>query len=317
MKKMSTFTPEKKRETMESIINFIADEFKEDIKQFKTINCTGLLMRSILYDTIKIVNERFTDKNTGLIVTEELSATKELTKGNQKGGKRMNKLQVKQPTLDSREVAGMMEMEHWKLLRKLEGSESAKMIGIIPTLTDNGIVVSDYFISSTYVDASGKENKCYKFTKMGCEFIANKFTGEKGILFTAKYVKRFNEMEGFINSSKALNSFKAEMATLVNELVSDKLNEIEDKCSQYFRPVSKEKQNVVNYIKKRLGIDKTNEEYELVKQRVLIKLNAEKWEDIPVETLVNSLNVIDESIRVIKADRIDNQMSFFEAVCTK
>ena len=27
------------------------------------------------------------------------------------------------------------------------------------------------------------------------DFLANKFTGEKGILFTAKYVKRFNEME--------------------------------------------------------------------------------------------------------------------------
>ena len=30
---------------------------------------------------------------------------------------------------------------------------------------------------------------------MGCEFLAHKFIGEKGIIFTAKYVKRFNEME--------------------------------------------------------------------------------------------------------------------------
>ena len=36
---------------------------------------------------------------------------------------------------------------------------------------------------------------CYEVTKIGCDFLANKFTGEKGILFTAKYVKRFNEME--------------------------------------------------------------------------------------------------------------------------
>lgn len=105
-------------------------------------------------------------------------------------------------TLDSKEVAEMMNMEHWKLLRKLDGSESAKMIGIIPTLTDNGIVVSDYFISSTYKDGSGKENKCYLFTKMGCEFIANKFTGEKGILFTAKYVNRFHEMESTIKQQQ-------------------------------------------------------------------------------------------------------------------
>lgn len=56
-------------------------------------------------------------------------------------------------------------------------------------------MVSDYFILSSYKDSSGKENKCYKITKLGCDFLANKFTGEKGILFTAKYVKRFSDME--------------------------------------------------------------------------------------------------------------------------
>ncbi|KPU43008.1 phage regulatory protein Rha [Oxobacter pfennigii] len=95
--------------------------------------------------------------------------------------------------IDSREVAGMTEFKHYQILEKLEGTKTVK--GIIPTMTDHKIMVSDYFIESSYKDASGKENKCYLFTKMGCEFIANKFTGEKGILFTAKYVKRFNEME--------------------------------------------------------------------------------------------------------------------------
>ena len=56
-------------------------------------------------------------------------------------------------------------------------------------------MVSDYFILSSYKDASGKENKCYFVTKLRCGFLANKFTGEKGVLFTAKYVKRFDEME--------------------------------------------------------------------------------------------------------------------------
>lgn len=110
----------------------------------------------------------------------------------------MNKeLQVltnqKVKTIDSREVAEMMETSHDQILRKLEGAKDRK--GIIGILTDNHMVVSDYFIESSYKDGSGKENKCYLFTKMGCEFIANKFTGEKGILFTAKYVKKFNTME--------------------------------------------------------------------------------------------------------------------------
>lgn len=102
-------------------------------------------------------------------------------------------------TITTLEIAEMMELEHWQILRKLEGTKnqdgSTKQVGIIQILTNNKIVVSDYFIPSTYKDASGKENKCYKVTKMGCDFLANKFNGEKGIIFTARYVKRFDEME--------------------------------------------------------------------------------------------------------------------------
>ena len=77
-------------------------------------------------------------------------------------------------TLDSREVAKMIEIRHADLIKKLEGDKTH--IGIIPTLAKHQLSLSDYFIPSTYKDASGKENKCYLFTKMGCEFIANKFT---------------------------------------------------------------------------------------------------------------------------------------------
>lgn len=109
----------------------------------------------------------------------------------------MNELQMKNNlTLDSREVAEMMNINHWEVLRKLEGHGKNK--GIIQTLGDNNFVVTDYFIKSTYLTEQNKEMTCYLFTKMGCEFIANKFTGEKGILFTAKYVKRFNEMESYM-----------------------------------------------------------------------------------------------------------------------
>ena len=49
-------------------------------------------------------------------------------------------------TISSLEVAEMMGINHWEVLRKLEGTEKIK--GIIPTLTDNKIVVSEYFIES-------------------------------------------------------------------------------------------------------------------------------------------------------------------------
>ena len=96
-------------------------------------------------------------------------------------------------TITTLEIAEMMEMEHSKLLRKLEGDETHK--GIIPVLSEAHLGVADYFQESTYKDAQGKKRKCYNVTRLGCDFLANKFTGEKGIIFTAKYVKRFNEME--------------------------------------------------------------------------------------------------------------------------
>src|SRR5699024_5802474 len=106
----------------------------------------------------------------------------------------MNDLQAKETlTLDSREVAEMMDVKHWEILRKLEGSKDRK--GYIEILNDNHLVVADYFIKSSYLDKKGEKRACYQLTRMGCEFLANKFTGEKGVLFTAKYVKRFNEME--------------------------------------------------------------------------------------------------------------------------
>ena len=102
-----------------------------------------------------------------------------------------NKIQ----TITTLEIADMMEIRHQKVIEKLEGTKDGKVKGIISILTEHNFVLSDYFFLSSYKDASGKENKCYKVTKLGCDFLANKFTGEKGIIFTARYVKRFDDME--------------------------------------------------------------------------------------------------------------------------
>ncbi len=101
---------------------------------------------------------------------------------------------LRKTTLTTLEVAEMMEVEHKRLLRKLEGDKERK--GYIQILTEAHMGLSDFFIPSSYKDGSGKENKCYEVTRLGCDFLANKSTGEKGVLFTARYVKRFNEMEG-------------------------------------------------------------------------------------------------------------------------
>ena len=121
-------------------------------------------------------------------------------------------------TIPTYEAAEMMGKRHSDVLRMLEGSEKPKVVGIIPTiLTNVELRLLDYFIESTYVDKKGETRKCYECTKMGCELLANKMTGEKGILFTARYVKKFNDMEKAIEQQV----LSAEQITqMVNEAVT-------------------------------------------------------------------------------------------------
>ena len=140
-------------------------------------------------------------------------------------------------TITTIEIAEMLGMKHYKILEKLDGTKDGKTKGIINILTHHDFVVSDYFIPSTYKDASGKENKCYLVTKLGCDFLANKFTGEKGILFTAKYVKRFDEMEQTIKNPYNLPTTYKEALVQLLEKVEENEKLLED---------NKHKQEVIN-----------------------------------------------------------------------
>jgi Rha family phage regulatory protein len=97
--------------------------------------------------------------------------------------------------IDSREVAELVGKRHHNLLRDIYG-----YINILNenVLNENGAInfdSTDFFVPSTYQSGQNKELPCFLITKMGCEMVANKLTGEKGILFTAAYVTRFNQLE--------------------------------------------------------------------------------------------------------------------------
>lgn len=103
----------------------------------------------------------------------------------------MNKLKIVdmngQQTIDSRLVAEVLEMQHKDLLRKIRNYEEI--------LTSAKLRSLEFFIPNEYKDSKGEIRKCYLLTKQGCEMVANKLTGEKGVLFTAMYVDAFNKME--------------------------------------------------------------------------------------------------------------------------
>lgn len=100
-------------------------------------------------------------------------------------------------TISSREVAEMMEKSHADVLTMIHGKADRK--GIIQVLTRFQIDVSEYFIESSYTDASGKSNREYQVTKKGCEFLIQKSTGKKGYLLANKINTLFpNEVDSII-----------------------------------------------------------------------------------------------------------------------
>ena len=89
--------------------------------------------------------------------------------------------------IDSRDVAEMVGRNHNELMKSIR--TYAKY------LREGEIAQSDFFIESTYLNAQNHEMPNFLITKKGCDMIANKTTGKKGVLFTAAYVTAFEEMQ--------------------------------------------------------------------------------------------------------------------------
>lgn len=125
-----------------------------------------------------------------------------------------------QLVVDSREVARMVGKEHKHLLRDVKGYTEI--------LNQSNFGLVEFFIPYTYKDSKGEDRPCYLITRKGCDMVANKMTGEKGVLFTAAYVTKFEEMEKTLkgNGKQALNpeAKKKEIEARYNNSLARKAN---------------------------------------------------------------------------------------------
>lgn len=95
--------------------------------------------------------------------------------------------------VDSREVAEMTGKAHNLLLRDIKKyKETLDANQNEPSAKMNS---ANFFVPATYKDANNQDRPCFLLTRKGCDMVANKMTGTKGILFTAAYVTKFEEME--------------------------------------------------------------------------------------------------------------------------
>lgn len=110
----------------------------------------------------------------------------------------MNELKITshngRQVIDSREVAEMVGKPHNDLMKSIRN--------YCEHLGQGNFSQSDFFIESTYKNAQNKTQPCYLLTKKGCDMIANKMTGAKGVLFTAAYVTAFENMREHICSNQ-------------------------------------------------------------------------------------------------------------------
>ena len=147
--------------------------------------------------------------------------------------------------IDSREVAKMIEIDHRDLLKKIRKYESILDREKLPT--------PQLFVKSSYVNSQNKEQPCYLLTKKGCEMIANKTTGEKGVLFTYQYINRFEEME----KELAVPQIKTDPMSLL-KLTYDALEQTNDRVAKVETDVKDIKENQAitpgeyNYINKKV-----------------------------------------------------------------
>ena len=138
--------------------------------------------------------------------------------------------------IDSREVAEAIGKQHAHLMRDIHNyveilekaterksalSESSsesneRKSALVGKSTESNFGLSDFFIPSTYTDSTGRTLPCYLLTKKGCDMVANKMTGEKGVLFTAAYVTAFEKMREAVTSPTMIPGLSPQTQALIN-----------------------------------------------------------------------------------------------------
>lgn len=131
---------------------------------------------------------------------------------------------------DSREISLMIGKQHAHLLRDIDGYAAV--------LIQSKFGLNDFFIETTYKDSIGRTLKRYDITKLGCDMVANKMSGSKGVLFTAAYVSQFNNMERKLTLPALPQNYKEALVALVEQVdMNEKLHTqnllLEQKVSEY------------------------------------------------------------------------------------
>lgn len=239
----------------------------------------------------------------------------------------MNELKVVsidgQLVTESREVAKMVGKQHKELLRDIR-----KYISVIDQRAD--LRSADFFIESTYKNKNNQSYPCYLLTKKGCEMVANKLTGERGVLFTAAYVNKFNEMED--KQPKVLSDKEQLIASM--KLTLDTAEEVESikedvKMLKDTMRIDSREESIIQRKANRVVIEslggKKSHAYKTMSRKAFSRFwgefkryfNVPRYGDIPKKEFDKALNFIEgwqpDTTTRMEIESANKQMSINDA----
>lgn len=182
----------------------------------------------------------------------------------------------KELRISSRDVAEMMESRHDVLIKKIDGIEE--------TLRNHKIMVSEYWIESEYkVEGNNKSYKEYQVSKKGCEMLAHKSTGEKGILFTAKYIEKFHQMENELKKPMSIEDLIIAQAESMKG-IKEKVDKVDKKFDNL--PLLKADSDALTKVSRRKVVDllggKKSPAYKPLSKKVFSDLYRQLWREFGV-----------------------------------
>ncbi|HHT7065294.1 Rha family transcriptional regulator [Bacillus thuringiensis] len=171
--------------------------------------------------------------------------------------------------IDSLEVASMTGKRHDHLLRDIDNYMDI-------FLTNPNLGALDYFQKATYLDLKGEPRRRYLLTRKGCELVANKMTGEKGVLFTVAYIDRFHEMEKAVQQPALPTTYKEALLQLVEQVeatekLQAKLNEQAPAIEYHNKVLSIEGFMTIDETAKELGLRSAQQLNQMLKDKGVIK----------------------------------------------
>ena len=203
--------------------------------------------------------------------------------------------------IDSREVAERTGKKHAHLLRDIRGYKA--IIDQNPNLDSE-----DFFIEGHYESNNKQSYNCYYLTRKGCDMVANKLTGKKGVLFTAEYVNKFEEMEKRLSSNSLiikLDSYmiddpiaRAQRWIEERKEAESTIHMLEESKGLNSLEVTSALRAIKNKISGRISSMSsfgTTQEFAEIKRKVFENFDVKKWEDIPSYKLTDVLVFIGET----------------------